>query len=1041
MEMRPSWQRMCLVAMAMVAVIAGFALLSQCGEASVVIDHDLDVTTSQTLAGDTYEVHGNVTVRPGATLTLTRCSLVVVGTGNGTHLVDVSDGAALVTDNATIRGAPHTIGVHLPGGCSLTTTVVEHIEAANASRGLWLRGGDTWMDRVTVRDCPNNTAVLVMSNLTARDCAFSALGTRGVQLGTTDWPIAVRLGGCSFAGGAEPMAGAIGLHIAWNTSAAQRGTVTVTGCVFTGLPVGLHAQPNSTDVRLVLGSLWFLNCMEGLVVSGNRADVTVADCAVEAIASDVGIGLYVPYSAYPPMELAAFNLSASGCERGIYVRGPAVDFYPRLPRLDVRDCTYGVAVQGCAVEVVDSTVLDCDYCFEAEWHGHIDVRRTDHEHMSARVATGEEGAIVAYSTLNVTYCGWRNAGPIASGTVYIFGEDGQELERLDSAALAPVEVVAWAKSRWNLIGRLRVVPAHFAQGVRFEAANFSVYNTSAQRVEIIDNRTPGLTDVVLNDHEWGYINTSTLKASGRVVELGTGLSGLVASLEGVEDRAVAVAPDGNWSVSFGPLADGEYNLSLAATDLSGNVGGPPPMRIAIDTVIPTIALAPSWHELWNLSFVVVEGWTDASGEVRFGAQVRPVYGLIQIGDEFPDGEHIEPLTVEDWAGNTAHMMVRFTVDTVPPSVVITAPADGSWSGTGLVTVVGLADVGASLWVNGEDVPRAPGEQGFSHAVSLGEGDITVVARVVDAANNSAEAAVLVRVDLTAPVLTILEPASDRVVTVEDTVVLKAEVDDANLASVQLDGLEVAVLDGFLARTLPVADGTNVFRLVAADLAGNRAERTITVLRDITPPTAQHSIECAGGRLVRAGEETVATAPRLDLTITPSEWVRATINGALGLAEGGGPLVFGLALDEGPNVFTVLIEDEAGLKGASIVVRVTLDTTAPAITVAEPLDGARVGATTARVVGSVEPGSALEVMGRAVTVAGDGSFNVQLPLARGENLIIVHATDRVGLESYVNLTVTRVEEEEDSPGPGAAAAILSLVATACALPALRARRRR
>jgi hypothetical protein len=1047
----PAWHRVRLAVsvLAAASALAVLLLLSPGGEAKVVIDHDLDVATSQTLADDTFEVHGNVTVRPGATLTLLRSTLVIVGSSNGTHMLDVHDGAVLVADNATIRGAPHTIGIHLPGGCSLSTTVVEHIESANASRGLWLRGGDTVMYRVTVRDCPNNTAVLVESNLTARDCSFSALGTRGVQLGATRWPIAARLDGCSFDGGLDPMEGAIGLHVAWNTSVAQRGTVTVTGCDFTSLPVGLYAQPNSTDVVLAISDLRFTNCVEGLVVTGNRADVTVADCAVEGFSADVGIGLYVPFSDYPAMVLTVDNLTVTGCERGVYVRGPSVGFTPRLPRLAVADCDYGVAVQGCTVEVVDSAVLDCSYCFEAEQRGHIDVRRTAHKHMSAAVAQGEEGAIVAYSTVNVTSCRWRGAFPISSGTLYLYGEDTLELERLDPAALAPVEVVVWARSRWNLIGRLLVIPTYYKDGERFEAANFSVYDTSAQQVEVVDNRTPELTDITLNAHEGLYINTTSLRVSGHLVEKGTGFDRLEASLEDVEDKVVYVDPDGNWTVSFGPLEDGVYNLTLRGSDMAGNRGWAHLDRIVIDTISPSIFLNSSWHRLWNSSFVIAEGWSSEGGMVRFGTQVLgvdwngPDYRppIFRLGDVFKDGAHIEALSFEDHAGNTNAIMLTFTVDTVVPSLTLTAPANGSWSASGLITVTGLAELNASLQAGGESVSRPPGEQAFSLALRLDEGDVTVVVRATDEAGNVAEASVLVRVDLTAPVITIDEPASDRVVTVEDTASLKAEVIDANLASVQLDGLEVPLLDGFLARTLQVADGTNVFRLVALDLAGNRAERNITILRDITPPTAQHSVECVGGRLVRVGEEEVATAPLLNLTITPSEWVRATIKGGLGLAEGEGPLLFELALSEGPNEFTVLVEDEAGLKGASIVVRVTLDTTPPAITVAEPLDGARVETSTVRVVGSVEPGSSLEVMGMMVTVAGDGSFNVQVSLVKGANHIILHATDRVGLESYLNLTVTRSEKEEDGPGPGAPAVVLSFVATGCALAAIRARQRR
>lgn len=1047
------WPRMSLASLMLssAAVLGVSLLISTGGEAKVVIDHDLDVTTSQTLADDIFEVHGNVTVRSGATLTLSNCVLAIVGTGNGTRILNVTEGGTLVADSSAITGGADSIGVHIWGGCILRDTRVSNIETANASRGLWFHGGNPSLTDVKVSDCPNNTAVLVEGNLTARGCTFTDLGTTAVRVGVTPWPLVIELSECTFDGGSRPMPGATGLHIDWNASAAQWARVKVEGCNFTGLSVGLLAQPNSTEGELDLAGLKFSDCQEGLIVSGNRARVKVHDCEVEGQSIDIGIGLFVPYSAYDPMVLNASNLTVTGCERGVYVRGPSVGFSPRLWRIYIYECTYGLAVQGCTVEVDNSSIYWCDFCFEVEQRGHIDVRATNHEHMSAWIASGEEGAIVVYELVDVISCRWKNAGPISSGTLYLYGEDALELERLDLAALRPVEVVAWAKSRWNLIGRRYVIPTYFVDDVRFEAANFSIYDGWQQRVEILDNRTPELRDVRLNAHMDStpdkYINTSTIRVYGHLVEEGTGFDRLEASLEGVVDKVVYVAPDGNWSESFGPLLDGMYNITFTVRDLAGNIGLVRLSRIVVDTVLPDITLGPSWHRLWNTSFVIAEGWTNEHAVVRFGTQqlgVSLMGGneavLFRLGDVFTDGEHAEALTVEDLAGNTNSIMLYFTVDTVPPSVAITSPAGGSWSSSGTVTIVGIAEEDTSLWVQGEAVTRRLGEQAFSRTVQLGEGDVTVVARVMDAAGNQAEASVLVRVDTTPPSLTIVEPVGGRVVTVEDTVTLKAEVSDAHLASVQLDGLEVPVLDGYLARTLQIVDGRNEFHVVAVDLAGNLVERAIIVLRDITPPTTQFGVECVGGRLVQSGEVTLATAPALNITVTPSEWVRAALRGGLGMAEGDGPLVFALALEEGPNEFLVLVEDEAGNKGASIVVRVTLDTTAPAIHVVEPSNGTRVEGTTVRVLGSVEPGSVLEVMGRTVIVAGDGSFNVQVPLAKGVNDILVRVVDRVGLESSLNLTLTRVEAEGDSPGPGAVAAALSFAAAATALAIARGGRR-
>jgi bacillopeptidase F len=168
----------------------------------------------------------------------------------------------------------------------------------------------------------------------------------------------------------------------------------------------------------------------------------------------------------------------------------------------------------------------------------------------------------------------------------------------------------------------------------------------------------------------------------------------------------------------------------------------------------------------------------------------------------------------------------------------------------------------------------------------------------------------------------------------------------------------------------------------------------------------------------------------------------TVRGGLGVAEGAGPIVLEISLKEGFNEIVVMVVDEAGNEGASYVLRAMLDTTPPSISIAEPLNGSSTKDMEIRVRGTVEPGSTVKVKGVEVQVAGDGSFSTLTTIAEGPNIIHVQATDRVGLVTDANVTVTReASKKEDQPGLGHIAAIVAMAAVAAPLAVASRRRHR
>jgi len=95
--------------------------------------------------------------------------------------------------------------------------------------------------------------------------------------------------------------------------------------------------------------------------------------------------------------------------------------------------------------------------------------------------------------------------------------------------------------------------------------------------------------------------------------------------------------------------------------------------------------------------------------------------------------------------------------------------------------------------------------------------------------------------------------------------------------------------------------------------------------------------------------------------------------------------------------SALAGESEGAPGETRTFEIVGDTTAPALTVdlpAGPVSGDRLV-----VHGTAEPGSRVLIGSRAVTLAPDGSFEHELELAPGPNLIVIEAVDPAGNVTY------------------------------------------
>lgn len=127
-----------------------------------------------------------------------------------------------------------------------------------------------------------------------------------------------------------------------------------------------------------------------------------------------------------------------------------------------------------------------------------------------------------------------------------------------------------------------------------------------------------------------------------------------------------------------------------------------------------------------------------------------------------DGSHTVTIDVQDNDGNVATTASRsFIVDTVPPELSITNPADNIWQNTLALIVSGHTNdetsspVTVTIKLNGVDQGSitVDGNGNFSKTLTLVEGENVIIVTATDRAGKSSSATRTVNVDMTAPVVT------------------------------------------------------------------------------------------------------------------------------------------------------------------------------------------------------------------------------------------------------------------------------------------------
>lgn len=236
------------------------------------------------------------------------------------------------------------------------------------------------------------------------------------------------------------------------------------------------------------------------------------------------------------------------------------------------------------------------------------------------------------------------------------------------------------------------------------------------------------------------------------------------------------------------LAGGYYNVSVEATNEAGTKGSADAstvdgLKLVVkETVAPVITIVSPTAGAYvanskqpvvfnitdetggsgvDISTLVVkqDGTAVASANITHTAISNGYSVTYTPSAALSDGSHTVTINCKDHDGNAAaEKSTTYTVDTVPPTLNVTSPADGLITAASSVTVAGTTNDATSspvvitISLNGTDQGTvAVGTGGtFSKVITLKEGSNTIIVKAKDAAGKESSVTRTVTLDTSVP---------------------------------------------------------------------------------------------------------------------------------------------------------------------------------------------------------------------------------------------------------------------------------------------------
>lgn len=316
------------------------------------------------------------------------------------------------------------------------------------------------------------------------------------------------------------------------------------------------------------------------------------------------------------------------------------------------------------------------------------------------------------------------------------------------------------------------------------------------------------------------------------------IAGVTESDVELTQNGVRVATTGGvFGITYA-LSEGLNTLRITAVDRAGN-NNTIVRTVNFDTVEPDITvLSPTPNLVTARADLTVSGSVEAGVLTIYvnGAPVPTLHGAFSKVVRLDEGLNVITLQAWDPAGNPTTTSVVVTLDTVPPTLTLTAPLEGALVNTNAIEVLGKWGDAAEARINDVLLPAEATE--FSVQVGLVEGANVIVASAVDGAGNRVEVRVHVTRDTVAPTVTVDLPATPLKTTASVATVHGRA---AGASELRMNGQLVALdSGGSFNISVPLKMGENKLTFSALDEAGNSVT-VLGVLDRIAEPVAPQGL--------------------------------------------------------------------------------------------------------------------------------------------------------------------------------------------------------
>ena len=405
---------------------------------------------------------------------------------------------------------------------------------------------------------------------------------------------------------------------------------------------------------------------------------------------------------------------------------------------------------------------------------------------------------------------------------------------------------------------------------------------------------------------------------------GTGEPGAVVelSVDGEVVGSATVNPDGEWTIVLDePLEDGEYSVEV------GDGSSTDEVTLVIDTLAPELDVTlPEQDVRYSNSPDAIEGQAEPGNQIditingeHVGTTTADEDGEFEfeLDEELEDGMYEVIVSATDEAGNTADVIVDFSVDG-SDELQIETPEDESTVRTSTPTISGTAEPGTVVVVliDGVEVAQVEaddeGEWTYTLEEALEDGEYDVIVQA-DSPSGLRQDQVEITVDTTTTDVTIVKPGTE-VPTSEESPEFSGNAAPGATVTIIIDGEEVAEVEAdangqwSYVPEDALAEGEHTVTVIAED-DGVETEATVEFEIDLTPPSLdvtspEGGSDWFGEPVVVEGQAEPGSVVVVEVDGEVVETIEVGEDGQWSTTLPGG-------LDEGEHVVTVRAEDPAG----------------------------------------------------------------------------------------------------------------------------------